>query len=137
MSDFVFSSLPVDVDALVAQVEVDAVREVLEGLPDGEWITARTIETLLGWKRQGTSVRVRRAVKELQLVGFPAVESHAGFTIARHVSMVDRCLEKEMMRARGLGRTIGALQRIRDNMLTGQQRLAFHIQPPKGGEMLR
>lgn len=116
MEHKVFSSLPVDVEKLVDAEELAAVRRFLEEQPQGVWTTAHRIESLLGWKRQQTAEKVRRAVKELQLLGVPVVESHAGFTIAYRPEMVERCLEKERVRRRGLDRTIRALEEIKEHM---------------------
>lgn len=112
----VFSSLPLSIDVLVSAEELDAVRGLL-GRERGSWITADLLQERLGWRRQRTAERVRKAIKELQLIGVPIVESHAGFSYATCVSMVDRCLEKERMRLQGLQRTIGALERIRASMV--------------------
>jgi len=127
MGEFVFSTLPPSVDALVSLEDLEAVRGVLDAAT-GSWITSDRIQTILGWKRQRTAERVRRAVKELQLIGVPIVECHAGFSIATSVSMVDRCLEKELARAAGLARTIEALSRIREHMVTGQRVIADYRQ---------
>jgi len=116
----VFSSLPLDIDTLVDAGDLAAVEGVLRSLDVGEWKTAGRIAEELGWPVQRTAERVRRAIKELQLSGLSVVECHAGFTIANSVSMMDRCIEKEEQRLRGLERTIGALRVNREHMTRRQ-----------------
>jgi len=116
----VFSSLPLDIDTLVTIEDLTEVESVLQSLAVGEWMTASRIAEELGWPVQRTAERVRRAIKELQLSGLPVVECHAGFTIANSVSMMDRCIEKEEQRLRGLERTIGALRMNREHMARRQ-----------------
>ena len=115
-SEWVFSSLPLSLRDLVDVGELAAVRGLFESLPAGSWLTATTIEKRLGWKHSAQNVKVRRVIKELQLQLFPLVESHAGFAVASRPEMIDRCIEKEEQRIRGLVRTIGALRDARAAM---------------------
>lgn len=126
LSEFVFSTLPLSVETLVSQEDLGRVRGVFEALAPGEWVTAARIQLLVGWERQRTAERTRKAVKELQLAGFPIVECHAGFAVAQNVGMVDRCLERELARMQGLARTIEALRRIREHMRVGQEPLVYY-----------
>lgn len=110
--DFVFSSLPQEVETLCSWSELQSVKDLLEQRK-GVWISAAMIAEELQWPRQRTAEKVRRAVKELQLLGVPIVGGHAGFTWAIHQRMLDVYVESLLQRDAGLHRTIVAVKAIR------------------------
>ena len=118
----VFSSLPMNVDTLCSGEDLVAVLTVLEQ-HRGTWITTSKIAEKLGWEKQRTAEKVRRAKAELLLCGEPIVESHAGYKLAESLSEIDKNLEREHARVRGLFRTITGLERVRDRYI-GQSELS-------------
>lgn len=116
----VFSSLPQDVDTLSSFDDLQEVRKLLEA-NKGVWLTTDRIAALLGWPASRTAEKVRKVKGELLLLGVPIVESHAGYKIAEHVSEIDKCLDKEHVRLKGLHRTIQALEECRMRMAQGQK----------------
>lgn len=111
-SSFLFSSLPVSVETLCSAQELMEVRDLLVR-ENGRWLSGSEIARRLGWARSRTAEKVRRAVKELQLLGVPIVSGHAGFTIATSQRMIDLCVQREEARREGLERSIIALRSIR------------------------
>lgn len=116
-----FSTLPVDIDLLCSQQDIDAVLEVLQNQKGG-WITTNGIAAELNWPSQRTNEKIRKIKGELLLMGVPIVESHAGYKIAEYLSEIDANLTKEHQRLQGLHRTIQALEQCRGTML-GQKGL--------------
>lgn len=111
-SSFIFSSLPPSIDTLCSTEELDLVRSLLFERR-GEWLSGAVIAELVDWPKERTAEKVRRAVKELQMLGVPIVSGHAGFSWATNQRMIDLCVEHETTRVTGLLRSIQALKNIR------------------------
>ena len=108
----IFSSLPPSIETLCTADELGLVREFLFA-HKGEWLSGAVVADAIDWPRERTAEKVRRAVKELQMLGVPVVSGHAGFSWATNQRMIELCLEHEQHRLQGLVRSITALKNIR------------------------
>lgn len=118
----VFCTLPSFVELSTSRDDRMALFLFLRG-SSGVWWTAAALEDMLCWKRQKTGERVRKVIKELQLLGVPIVQSHRGFTYTCDVVLLESSLVDLRARQAGLQRTVLSLERTRDRLLVGQDLL--------------